>query len=445
METLYNKNYISREPVRYLFDVYSIGFVFKFSKQISITPKLKYSLNNIIYKKKMNTINTTVDGLHKIVFGPLFLGEYKDTPTEATLSIVINNKSKKKIFEKQITLLKYSDFSIKPYFSNVVSNINFAVSACYGINGWTATVPTDKRTLQKFNDTCKEVKPLMIISSGDIIYSEPSQVVSSYGIQSMYDDLIKLIESESLWANHTWVCVNDDHELSPNDGMRNCNNIKLLTKKLDDNFPISEHINEKNDEFRATFFTIKDINFITLDTVSARTLNMSPTNSGDNFSTILGEKQLHYLKDTLSCIYTFSGANSLIFIVVGKSMFGSQNGNTFMNCLAERQQIFDIILSLKFKNVCFICGDSHYSDFTEYQLDAVNNIKVREIRNSSVTMFPRNPAVSDNPNRFPNSFSGGVNNFGMVNVNGLIKAYNVTYKNYTLNGEQFTYTWSMSS
>jgi len=393
----------------------------------------------------MNTINTTVDGLHKIVFGPLFLGEYKDTPTEATLSIVINNKSKKKIFKKQITLLKYNEFSIKPYFSTVVSNINFAVSACYSINGWTSPVPTDKRTLQKFNDTCKEVKPLMIISSGDIIYSEPSQVVSSYGIQSIYDDLIKLTESESLWANHTWVCVNDDHEFSPNDGMRDCSNIKLLTKKLDDNFPIGEHINEKNDEFRATFFSIKDINFITLDSVSARTLNISSTNSGDIYSTILGEKQLRYLKDTLSCIYTFSGANSLIFIVVGKSMFGSQSNNTFMNCLSERQQIFDIILSLKFKNICFICGDSHFSDFTEYQLDVANNIKVREIRNSSVTTFPRNPAVSDNPNRFPDSFSGGVNNFGMVNVNGLRNAYNITYKNYTLNGVQFTYTWNMSS
>lgn len=98
MKTCYIKEYISREPVRYLFDVYSIGFVFKFSKQISITPKFKYCLDNKIYKKKMNTINTTVDGLHKIVFGPLFLSEYTVNPTEATLSIVINNKSKKKDF-----------------------------------------------------------------------------------------------------------------------------------------------------------------------------------------------------------------------------------------------------------------------------------------------------------------------------------------------------------
>ena len=446
MKTSYVKEYISREPVRYLFDVYSIGFVFKFSKQISITPKLKYCLNNIIYKKKMNTINTTADGLHKIVFGPLFLSEYTVNPTEATLSIVINNKSKKKIFKKKITLLKYSDFSLKTCYSNVATNINFAVSSCWALNVRNASTltKTDKRTLQKFNDTCKEVKPLMIISSGDIVYPETLQTLSSYGIQSIYDELINLKESESLWDNYTWVCSNDDHELSANDGMTDSSNIKLLTQKLDDNFPIGEYIHDPNDNFRATFFTIKDINFITLDTVSARTLNIASTNSGDIYSTTLGEKQILYLKNVFSNIYTLSGDNSLIFIVVGKSMFGSQSGNTFMNCLKERQQIFDLILTFKFKNVCIICGDSHFSDFTEYQLDVANNIIIREIRNSSVTSLPRNPSVSDNPNRFPNSFSGGVNNFGMVNVNGLTNAYNVTYTNYTLNGVQFTYTWNMS-
>ena len=407
METLYNKEYISREPVRYIFDVYSVGFVFKFSKQISITPRLKYCLNNIIYKKKMNKINTTVDGLHKIVFGPLFLSEYTVNPTEATLSIVINNKCKKKIFEKQITLLKYSDFSTKTCYSTVATNINFAVSSCWALNVRTTSTltKTDKRILQKFNDTCKEVKPLMIISSGDIVYLENLQTLSSYGIQNVYDELINLEESKSLWDNYTWVCANDDHELSANDGMTDSSNIKLLTKKLDDNFPIGENVHDPNDNFRATFFTIKDINFITLDTVSGRTLNMSPTNSGDIYSTTLGEKQMLYLKNALSNIYIFSGANSLIFIVVGKSLFGSQSGNTFGGCLSERQQIFDIILSLKLKNVCFICGDSHFSDFTEYQLDTVNNIKIREIRNSSVMSLPRNPSVSDNPNRFPNSFS----------------------------------------
>ena len=446
MKTSYVKEYISREPVRYLFDVYIIGFVFKFSKQIHVTPKLKYYLNNTKYKKKMNTIKTTVDGLHKIVFGPLFLSEYTVNPTEATLSLIINNKSKKKIFEKKITLLKYSDFSLKTCYSTVVTNINFAVSSCWALNVRAALTltKTDKKTLQKFNDTCKEVKPLMIISSGDMVYPETLQTNSSYGIQNIYDELINLEEGQSLWDNYTWVCSNDDHELSVNDGMADGSNIKLLTQKLDDNFPIGEHVHDQNHDFRATFFTIKNINFITLDPVSARTLNVASTNSGDIYSTTLGENQLLYLKNVFSNIYTFSGANSLIFIVVGKSMFGSQSGNTFMNCLKERQQIFDLILTFKFKNVCIICGDSHFSDFTEYQLDVANNIIIREIRNSSVTSLPRNPSVSDNPNRFPNSFSGGVNNFGMVNVNGLTNDYNVTYTNYTLNGVQFTYTWNIN-
>jgi hypothetical protein len=119
----------------------------------------------------MNTIHTTMDGLHKIVFGPLFISEYGANPTEATLSIVVNNKSKKKIFEKKITLLKYSDFSLKTCYSKVVTNINFAVSSCWALNVRTTSTltKTDKKTLQKFNDTCKIIKPLMIISSGDMV------------------------------------------------------------------------------------------------------------------------------------------------------------------------------------------------------------------------------------------------------------------------------------
>ena len=90
MDTYYDNKYISQEPVRYLFDVYSIGFIIKFSKEISITPKLEYTIDNKLYSKNMQSITTVVDGLQKIVFGPLFLGENKQNPTEATISIVIN-------------------------------------------------------------------------------------------------------------------------------------------------------------------------------------------------------------------------------------------------------------------------------------------------------------------------------------------------------------------
>jgi alkaline phosphatase D len=281
----------------------------------------------------------------------------------------------------------------------------------------------------------------MIISSGDIVYHiGPCNNFSSYGIQNSYDTLINLKESKSMWSNYTWVCVNDDHDISFNDGMKDSSNIKLLRKKLDENFPIGEQVMDPN-KFRATYFNLKDVYFITLDTVTERTFNIDSQQNGNTYLTILGEDQLNYLRNVLCCIYQLTGSASLIFIVVGKSMFGS-SGAFPDECIKEKEQIFEYIRKLKLKNIVFICGDSHFSDFTEYK-DKDSGLIIREIRNSAITSEPKNPLTSDNPNRYSGSFSGGVNNFGFVDVNGVTGKYKVTYTNYTLNGEQFKYTWKM--
>jgi alkaline phosphatase D len=439
METFYHKKYISREPVRYLFDVHSIGFVFQFSKQISIIPILRYKIKDKSYKKCMNIINTDVDGLHKIVYGPLYNNNLKEkiNLSNVVLFIRINDKSKKIIFKKKINLLEFSNFSSTLY--NNTFDVTFAVCSCFQLRKYDVPGENDLKTLQRFNDTCKIKKPLMIVSSGDIIYfSGISTSFSSYGIQCSYDTLINLKESKSLWSNYTWVCVNDDHDLSYNNGMKDSSNVKLLRKKLDENFPIGEQIIDPN-KFRATYFNLKDVNFITLDTSTERILNLDSKEDGKKYLAILGEEQLNYLKNVLSCIVELTGTKSLIFIIVGKSMFGS-SGAFPDDCIKERNQIFEYIKKLKLKNVVFICGDSHFSDFTEYKLD---DLTIREIRNSSITSNPRNPLISDNPDRYPGSFSGGVNNFGFVNINGSASEYNVTYTNYTLSGEQFKYTWKM--
>jgi alkaline phosphatase D len=442
METFFDEKYISREPIRFLYDVHSIGFVFKFSKQISITPILKYKLNNKSYQKCMNIVNTDVDGLHKIVYGPLFFNNSKETinPSNVRLSIILNNKSKKIIFKKKIDdVLDYRNFSTKMYYKNI--NLTFAVCSCFNLSKKNEPVQTDFKTLQLFNDTCKKNKPLMIISSGDIVYHiGPCNNFSSYGIQNSYDTLINLKESKSMWSNYTWVCVNDDHDISFNDGMKDSSNIKLLRKKLDENFPIGEQVMDPN-KFRATYFNLKDVYFITLDTVTERTFNIDSQQNGNTYLTILGEDQLNYLRNVLCCIDQLTGSASLIFIVVGKSMFGS-SGAFPDECIKEKEQIFEYIRKLKLKNIVFICGDSHFSDFTEYK-DKDSGLIIREIRNSAITSEPKNPLTSDNPNRYSGSFSGGVNNFGFVDVNGVTGKYKVTYTNYTLNGEQFKYTWKM--
>jgi len=439
METYFNKNYISREPVRYLYDVYSVGFVFQFSKQISITPILKYNLKDKLYKKYMNIVNTNVDGLHKIVYGPLFFNDLKDTvnPSNVRLCITLNNKTKNVIFKKKINVLEYSNYSLKPFYESF--DITFAVCSCFNFSNKNLPGRTDLKTLKKFNDVCKVKNPQMIISSGDIVYFGESLVSSPYAIQNAYDTLITLKESESMWSNYTWVCVNDDHELSMNDGLRNSENLQLFRNKLDANFPIGEQ-SIYQFGFRSTYFSMKNVCFITLDTVTKRTINNNKNKKGYKYSSILGDTQLTYLKDYLNNIITLYGPQSLIFIVVGKSMFANSSGTFRHDCITERNTIFEYIKTFKLKNVVFICGDSHFSDFTEYKLD---DLTVREIRNSAVVSAPKNPSISDNLNRYPNSFSGGVNNFGFVNVKGSASKYNVTYTNYTLNGEQFKYAWKM--
>ena len=443
METFFDKKYIPREPVRYLFDIHSIGFVFQFSKQISVTPILRYNLKTKLCKKKMNKVNTDVDGLHRIVYGPLFFNDFKDTvnPSNVRLSIVLNNKSKKVIFKKKIKLLDYNLFNSKYFFlpeSRI--DLTFAVCSCFQYRD---DRPRD--TLKLFNDTCKQKDPLMIISSGDIVYLiTTTNSLSSYGIQNSYDNLINVKESKSLWSNYTWVCVNDDHDFSINDGMKDSENIRLLRKKLDDNFPIGEQLMDPN-KFRATYFRLRDVYFITLDTVTEKTLNIGSNEAGNIYLTILGEEQVTYLKNVLSCIVESpDGPNSLIFIVVGITMFGI--GESFpVGCVKEKNQIFDYIKKLRLRNVVFICGNSHFSDFSEFKLEGEGEnedvLTIREIRNSSVITRPS--MGSDNPHRKEGSLSEGINNFGFVNVSGLWRDYSVTYTNYTLNGEQFKYTWKL--
>jgi hypothetical protein len=449
-ETFFDTDYISREPVRYLFNIHSVGFVFKFSKQVSATPILQYTLGTETHRKRMDVLHTNVDGLHKVVYGPLFFTDAKGAvnPSNVEVSIVLNDDSSgmnpKPIFKKEIVLLDYHTFSSKYYYLPQSKHVDLTFAVCSCFNLYNDKVPdiapaAGLQTLSRFTAACEQKKPVMIVCSGDIVYlSNACNDLSSYGVQNAYDQLVNLEETRSLWSNYTWVCVNDDHELSYNDGMKDSSNIQLLRRKLDENFPIGEQVMDPNKP-RATYFRLKDVYFVTLDTVTERTVATDGAESGKKYSSILGDEQIERFGNMLACISALDGPGALIFVVVSKPMFGSRGGFA-ADCVRERDQVLGVIKKLGLKNVVFICGDSHFSDFTEVNEGGVT---IREIRNSSITSRPRKQAESENPYQYPGSLSDGVNNFGFVNVTGAVGEYNVTYTNYTLKGEQFQYTWKM--
>ena len=127
----------------------------------------------------------------------------------------------------------------------------------------------------------------------------------------------------------------------------------------------------------------------------------------------------------------------------GKSMFGSFENATFTSCKNDKDRIMEHIYSLGLRNVCFLCGDTHCSDVSEYILNAGTNQIVRELRNSSISSPPRNN-INDNPSRVNGSYVGGINNFGLVNVNGTYKNYTIHYSVYTINGVVYEYSWNQN-
>jgi hypothetical protein len=204
------------------------------------------------------------------------------------------------------------------------------------------------------------------------------------------------------------------------------------------NFPIDEISRAPN--CRCGSFTSKNITWIILDDISFRIFNQDYTGIGYNkFTSLLGTEQLKFLLNALSNVQDNFGKDSLVFISVGRSMFADKS-DTFVYCPEERDAIFAQIKFLRLTNVCFLCGDSHQSDVSEFIVNRQTNQIIREIRNSPIGSPPRNDPT-DNPYQVPGSFVGGINNFGLISIDGTEKNYHVNYKVYTIDGIVYEYGW----
>ena len=53
--TYYDSEYIKNNPIRYLTDVFSVGYNFNFIKQTTIYPEFKYLLKNKVYTIKVSS------------------------------------------------------------------------------------------------------------------------------------------------------------------------------------------------------------------------------------------------------------------------------------------------------------------------------------------------------------------------------------------------------
>jgi len=451
--TYYDSDYILYEPTRFICDVFSVSFNFWFSKQEKIYPYFYFVKNNILYRTELNTYNTEINNCINISFGPFQKLLQEERPTHVYIVI---KTDKKIIFYKNHKIPNFNNYSW--YSENLKSSItlNFMVASCFFFPGYRTGYYSsdDQKTdninvfelYKKFRDTSKEKNAEYIFFAGDIVYLEYLNITSELAIQTAYSQLRQTNELKGIFSNHSWFICNDDHELSFNDGSKNGALINVLRNTLKKNFPT---ISEVSDKYIADSTNIRNILLIKLDAVSERTINpelckeISSDNSNINYNkylSILGEDQLQFLLNSLTNVFEVNKTTGLCFIILGKSMFGERGESTFVFCPLEREKIFNHIKLLGLRNVCFICGDSHFSDISEIVLDSTTNQIVREIRCSGIGSTPR-PNINDNINRVEGSLVDE-NNFGNINIVGTDNNYTVTYDTYTINGIKHSYSWN---
>jgi hypothetical protein len=433
--TYFDSEYIKNNPTRYLTDVFSVGFNFNFIKDTTIYPEFYYWKNGQIKKIKSPSQQTEINGFNKVEFGPFYYMNQPDSDIIENVELIIKTKCDNIIFRKFYKVSDYRDYSFQSKYRDRHLNIKFITSSCYSLPGYTNP---DISCYYKMAEIAKESNPNYIISTGDIVYLEPLNITSNFACQGAYDQLKSFEPIQDIWSNHTWVCSNDDHEFGFNDNIKNAPKIDLLRETMSLNFPIEKVSTVPN--CRCSSFTSKNITWIILDDVSFRELNTEYVGIGNiKFKSILGTEQINFLLDSLGNIQKNFGSKALVFILVGKSMF-SNRSDTFVYCPQERDTIFTYIKFLGLTNVCFLCGDTHQSDVSEFVVNPNTNQIIREIRNSPIGSKPRN-IPNDNPYQVPGSFVGGINNFGLVSIDGIEKNYHVNYSVYTINGIVYEYEW----
>ncbi len=434
--TYYDIDYIKNNPTRYLSDVFSVGFNFNFIKDTTIYPEFYYLKNGIINKIKLSSQKTEANGFNKVEFGPFYYMNQPDTDIIKNVELIIKDKLNKVIFKKFYKVPDYRDYSFQPKYLDRPLDIKFITSSCYSLPGYRNP---KIETYFKLAEVAKQENPNYIICTGDIVYLEPLNLTSSIACQGAYDQLKSFEPIVDIWSNHTWLCSNDDHELGYNDTLLGAPNIELLRETMTKNFPIDEVSRAPN--CRCGSFTIKNITMIFLDDISFRVFNPEYTGIGYNkFSSLLGIQQLKFFLNALSNVQDNFGTDSLVFVSVGRSMFVDKS-DTFVYCPQERDAIFAQIKFLGLTNVCFLCGDTHQSDVSEFVVNRQTNQIIREIRNSPIGSPPRN-LPDDNPYQVPGSFVGGINNFGLVSIDGTEKNYNINYSVYTVDGIVYKYGWN---
>ncbi len=270
-------------------------------------------------------------------------------------------------------------------------------------------------------------KPDIMLWLGDNTYLREADWYTRTGIIHRYTHTRAVKEMQALLAGSANYAVWDDHDYGPNDSDWTFRN-KEMTKEAFRLFWGNPTYGLPGQGGITSSFQWGDADFFMLDNRWFRTPNDKQTEE----RTVLGEEQLRWLIDAL-----VASKATFKFVMIGGQVVNS--ADVFENYAnlapAERNFILNSIASEGIKNVIFLDGDRHHSEFSVWKR---NGITIYDFTASPLTSGSHD--ASDEPNRFRMEGSHvGIRNYGMMEITGPRKERKVVFSLFDREGKKL---WS---
>ncbi|MCD4795305.1 MAG: alkaline phosphatase family protein [Bacteroidales bacterium] len=199
--------------------------------------------------------------------------------------------------------------------------------------------------------------PDFMIWLGDNVYLREADWNTKTGIFHRYTHSRSINEMQRLLATVHQYAIWDDHDFGPNNSDKGFWN-KNMTLEAFKLFWANPSYGVGNIKGAISYFNWGDCDFFLLDNRYYRDPNRLKT---DN-KTILGEKQLEWLKDAL----VYSNANFKFVVMGGQFLTTAGLFEVYSNYgfSDERNEIIEFIHKHEIRNVIFLTGDRHHSEIS---------------------------------------------------------------------------------
>ncbi|MEM7660351.1 MAG: alkaline phosphatase D family protein [Bacteroidota bacterium] len=255
-------------------------------------------------------------------------------------------------------------------------------------------------------ETIQREQPDIMLWLGDNTYLRDADWYSRTGIIHRYTHTRHLEEMQPLLASSMNYAIWDDHDYGPNDSDYTFRD-KRATRQAFQLFWGNPSYGLDGEHGITSSFEWGDAQFFLLDDRYFR----SPNDKQTGTRTILGEEQLEWLLDAL----VSSKANFKFVCVGGQVVNTAAVFENFAKVAPEeRERILDTIAKEGVKNVFFLTGDRHHSEFSTFERYGT---KIYDFTASPLTSGSHDAEDEDNQLREKGS-QVGIRNYGMIELSG---------------------------